>query len=184
MLTTHRGYSTLLAGLALTVTTLTWTAGSWIQERMVKKTSRARIAAVGSLLVVTGIALLPLALLEQVHGAWVAAAWGIGGLGMGLSYPMFSLELLATSASGREGEAAGAMKLNEMLMAAVGVGIAGGIVAAGESGDWAGASIALVFALMAGVGVLTALISLRLSSGQAEPANDGASAKALAEVTP
>ncbi len=173
MLTTHRGYSTLLAGLALTVTTLSWTGGSWIQERLVARTSRARIAFVGCLFVAAGIALVSLALFETVHGSWVAVAWGIGGLGMGLAYPMFSLELLSTSASGREGEAAGAMKLNEMLMAAVGVGICGGIVAAGETGGWTGGSLAIVFALMAGVALLTALISTRLSSGIGKPLASG-----------
>ena len=57
------------------------------------------------------------------------------------------------------------MKLNETLMAAVGVGVAGGIVAAGENGGWTGGALAAVFALMAGVAVVTALISTRLSSG-------------------
>ena len=170
MLTTYRGYSTLLAGVALTVTTLAWTGGSWIQERIVTRVSRAKIAAAGSLLVAAGIALVSLAILDTVHGAWVSVAWGVGGLGMGLAYPMFSLELLSTSESGREGEAAGAMKLNEMLMAAVGVGIAGGIVAAGENGGWTGGSLAVVFGLMACVAVATALISMRLSSGIVKPA--------------
>ncbi len=165
MLDTYRGYSTLLAGVALTVTTLAWTGGSWIQERIVHRISRAKIAATGSLLVAAGIALVSLAILDAVHGAWVAIAWGVGGLGMGLAYPMFSLELLSTSESGREGEAAGAMKLNETLMAAIGVGIAGGIVAAGENGGWTGGSLGLVFALMATVAVLTALVSTRLSHG-------------------
>ena len=165
MLTTSRGYSTLLAGAALTVTTLAWTSGSWIQERLVGRTSRAKIAVTGSMLVAAGVLLVSLAILDTIHGAWVAVAWGVGGLGMGLAYPMFSLELLSTSASGREGEAAGAMKLNETLMAAVGVGVAGGIVAAGENGGWTGGALAGVFALMAGVAVVTALISTRLSSG-------------------
>jgi MFS family permease len=174
MLTTYRGYTALMAGLALTVTTLSWTAGSWIQERLVHRTSRAHIAVAGSLLVALGILLVSLALLDAVHGAWVSVAWGIGGLGMGLAYPMFSLELLSTSAAGREGEAAGAMKMNEMLMAAVGVGIAGGIVAAGENGGWTGGSLLAVFIFMSAIGVLTALVSTRLSSGLVKPIDAGA----------
>lgn len=170
MLDTYRGYSTILAGIALTVTTLAWTGGSWIQERIVRRVSRAKIAAAGSVFVAVGIALVSLALFDAVHGAWVAFAWGIGGLGMGLAYPMFSLELLSTSESGREGEAAGAMKLNETLMAAVGVGIAGGIVAAGENGGWTGGALAAVFALMAGIALVTALVSSRLSHGIVHPA--------------
>ena len=36
LLTTHRGYSSFLAGLALTGSTLSWAAGSWLQERLVR----------------------------------------------------------------------------------------------------------------------------------------------------
>ncbi len=169
MLTSYRGYSALMAGLALTVTTLAWTAGSWIQERLVQRTSRATLAVTGSILVALGILLVSLALLDAVHGAWVSVAWGIGGLGMGVAYPMVSLELLASSESGREGETAGAMKLNETLMAAVGVSIAGAIVAAGENGGWTGGSLFAVFIVMAAVGLLTALVSTRMSSGIARP---------------
>jgi MFS family permease len=164
LLTTHRGYSAFVAGLALTSATLSWTAGSWIQERAVQRISRPRLAAIGVTFVTLGIALVPLALFEQVPGGWVAVAWAVGGLGMGIAYPMFSLELLASSPPGREGEASASMKLNETLSAAAGVGIAGGIVAAGDAGGWPGASLTLVFALAAAVGVLTALISLRLTA--------------------
>ncbi len=56
------------------------------------------------------------------------------------------------------------MKLHEMLSAAAGVGVAGGIVAAGDAGGWPGASLALVFALAAATGILAALAALRLSA--------------------
>lgn len=170
LLTTHRGYSSFVAGLALTGSTLSWTAGSWVQERAIRRFSRPRLAAVGALIVTTGVALVPLALLEHVPGAWVAIAWTVGGFGMGIAYPMFSLELLASSPPGREGEASASMKLHETLSAAAGVGIAGGIVAAGDAGGWAGGSLALVFAFASAVGVLTALIALRLTANA--PATD------------
>lgn len=164
LLTTHRGYSSFVAGLALTSAALTWAAGSWIQERAIRHISRPRLAAFGVAFVTLGIAMVPLALFHQVPGGWVAIAWAVGGLGMGIAYPMFSLELLASSPPGREGEASASMKLNETLSAAVGVGIAGAIVAAGDAGDWAGASLALVFALASFAGILTAFIALRLTS--------------------
>ncbi len=164
LLTTHRGYSAFVAGLALTGSTLSWTTGSWVQERALRRFSRPRLAAIGALVVAAGIAMVPFALADPVPGAWVAIAWTIGGFGMGIAYPMFSLELLASAPPGREGEASASMKLNETLSAAAGVGIAGGIVAAGDAGDWAGASLALVFALASAVGLLTALIALRLTA--------------------
>jgi hypothetical protein len=56
------------------------------------------------------------------------------------------------------------MKLHETLSAAAGVGVAGGIVAAGDAGGWPGASLAIVFALAAAVGVLALLVALRLTA--------------------
>ncbi len=164
LLTTHRGYSSFVAGLALTSAALTWAAGSWLQERAIRRISRPRLAALGVAFVTVGIAMVPLALLEQVPGAWVAVAWTVGGFGMGIAYPMFSLELLASSPPGREGEASASMKLHETLSAAAGVGVAGGIVAAGDAGGWPGASLAIVFALAAAVGVLALLVALRLTA--------------------
>lgn len=169
LLTTHRGYSSFVAGLALTSAALTWAAGSWIQERAIRHISRPRLAAAGVAFVTVGIAMVPLALFKQVPGVWVAVAWTVGGFGMGIAYPMFSLELLASSPPGREGEASASMKLNETLSAAAGVGIAGGIVAAGDAGDWAETSLALVFALAAAVGILAALVALRLTAHVAVP---------------
>lgn len=169
LLTTHRGYSSFVAGLALTGSTLSWTAGSWVQERLVRRFPRPWLAAAGALIVSVTVAMVPLALVEDVPGAWVALVWTIGGFGMGIAYPMFSLELLASSPPGREGEASASMKLHETLSAATGVGIAGGIVSAGDAGGWAGASLALVFLLAASVGILTAAVALRLTARAPEP---------------
>jgi MFS family permease len=171
LLTTHRGYSSFVAGLSLTSAALTWAAGSWIQERAIRHISRPRLAACGVVFVTVGIAMVPLALLEQVPGGWVAVAWAVGGFGMGIAYPMFSLELLASSPPGREGEASASMKLHETLSAATGVGIAGSIVAAGDAGGWPGASLALVFALAAATGILAALVALRLTAQAPTPAS-------------
>jgi len=171
LLTTHRGYSSFVAGLSLTSAALTWAAGSWIQERAIRHISRPSLAACGVVFVTAGIAMVPLALLEQVPGGWVAVAWAVGGFGMGIAYPMFSLELLASSPPGREGEASASMKLHETLSAATGVGIAGSIVAAGDAGGWPGASLALVFALAAATGILAALVALRLTAQAPTPAS-------------
>lgn len=164
LLTTHRGYSSFVAGLALTGSTLSWTTGSWVQERALRRFSRPRLAAMGALLVAAGIAMVPLVLADPVPGVWVAVAWTVGGFGMGIAYPMFSLELLASSPPGREGEASASMKLHETLSAAAGVGIAGSIVAAGDAGGWPAASLALVFASAAATGVLAATVALRLTA--------------------
>lgn len=184
LLTTHRGYSSFLAGLALTGSTLSWAAGSWLQERLVRQFPRPWLAAAGALIVSLAIAMVPLALVEDVPGAWVALAWTAGGFGMGVAYPMFSLELLASSPPGREGEASASMKLHETLSAAAGVGIAGGIVSAGDAGGWAATSLALVFLLAAAAGILTAAIALRLTARAPGPVDAPTASMAAASRPP
>jgi MFS family permease len=147
---------------------------------MVRRYPRPWLAAGGALVVTLGISLVPIALVDGVPGVWVALAWTIGGFGMGIAYPMFSLELLASSPPGREGEASASMKLHEMLSAAAGVGVAGGIVSAGDSGGWAGASLALVFFLAATVGIVTAIVALRLTARSPESSPIPAAAPAAA----
>ena len=42
LLTSYRGYSTFIAGLSLTSATISWTAGSWLQERLAEKLAGRR----------------------------------------------------------------------------------------------------------------------------------------------
>jgi len=163
LLTTHRGYSTFVAGLSLTSATLSWTAGSWMQERLADRTSRAARAAAGGFLLTVGLAATTAGLIETVPGPVVAVTWAVAGLGIGIAYPTFSLEMLAGTTAGREGETSSAMKLTETLSAAAGVGVAGGIVAAGEAGGWAGGALGAVFVLAGMAGLATMLIAMRLS---------------------
>lgn len=184
LLTTHRGYSTFVAGLALTSATISWTAGSWIQERLAHRTSRAGRATVGSALMTIGVGATTVALIDTVPGGVVALTWAIAGMGIGITYPTFSLEMLAGTSPGREGEISSAMKLTETLSAAAGVGVAGGIVAAGKAGGWDGAALAGVFMLAAAAGAMTMFIATRLSRevGHSTIAAGGTTASAVEAV--
>lgn len=55
-LTAVRGLSVVLAGLALTAATLTWTAGAWMQARLVRRHPPGLIAAAGLFVMLIGIA--------------------------------------------------------------------------------------------------------------------------------
>jgi MFS family permease len=164
LLTTYRGYSTFVAGAALTSATLSWTAGSWLQERFATRTSRAARASIGGVLVAIGLCATMLALSDAVPGAVVALTWAIAGLGIGIAYPTFSLEMMAGTPAGREGETSSALKLSETLSGAAGIGVAGGLVAAGNAGGWEGPALAGVFLLAGGAAVMTVLLSRRIST--------------------
>ena len=163
LLITYRDYPTYVAGLALTTATMTWTAGSWIQERLAPRTSRAARAAVGAAFVTVGLGSTTLLLSDTIPGAFIAVTWAVAGFGIGIAYPTFSLEMLAGTQAGREGETSSAMKLTETLSGAAGIGVAGGIVAAGEAGGWEAAALAAVFGLASLAGLMTMLAASRIS---------------------
>lgn len=158
MLTHVRGTSTLFAGLSLTASALSWTTGAWIQERLVGRVDRARIVRTGFVLLFLGIAGTSLLLFDAVPVQFAAVAWAVAGLGIGMTYPCFSLTVLGGAEAGAVGAAAAALKLNEVLGAALGIGVGGAIIAAAPHAERG--AIATTFAIMAA----TALIGVALAS--------------------
>jgi MFS family permease len=162
-LTSVRGQSTVVAGLGLTTAAISWTAGAWIQARTTDRWERPAMVRAGFVMVAAGIALVALSLWTAVPVATVPVAWGIAGLGMGLAYASFSLITLAGAPEGEEGRASSSLKLNEVLGSAVGAGVGGALIAAGDAGGWETGALAAVFGAMALVALLGAgFVSFRL----------------------
>lgn len=158
-ITSLRGGSAVIAGLALTSATLTWTSGAWIVERIGGRVPRERTAAIGLAIVCAGIlGITPIA--WDAVPAWVAAVpWGVAGLGIGMAYSSLSLTVLGHARPGEEGQVSSSTKLVEVLGAALGAGIGGAVVALGDAAGHPGAGIALAFGIMAcaaAAGVLAA----------------------------
>ena len=128
--TTIRGESVVLSGLALTAGTLAWTTGAWIQERTVFRVGAARLVRDGFLVLALGIAGMVL-VLTGGPPAWLCIpAWGIAGLGIGMAYSSISLTVLRHAPAGSEGAAASSMQLADILGNALGTGIGAVAVAA------------------------------------------------------
>ena len=124
-----------VAGVALTGTTLFWTAAAWVQQRWVLTAGPRRVVMTGFGFVALGIvgmlgALGPLPLVPSV------AAWSIGGFGIGLAYAPLSVTVLGLAEPGREGSAASSMQLTDVLGTALGTGLGGAFVALGEGRGW------------------------------------------------
>ena len=161
---THaRHQSIVLGGIALTAATLTWTGGSWIQERQVYRRGPQTMVRAGLVVIACGIGLMILVAQATVPAAIAVLAWAVAGLGMGMSYASISLVVLAEAAPGAEGTASAAMQLCETLGVALGTGIVGAIVAAGASFSWSdGTALSVAFALCAAVAIITAIAASRL----------------------
>ena len=141
-----RGGSTFLAGAALSVGCLTWTAGSWTQAHLIDRLGPRRLDQIGFTAIAASVVLMVAVALTLP--VWLAvAAWSVGCFGMGLAYSPLSSTVLAAARKGEEGVASAALQLSDTLGIAVGTGIGGSIVAFGDRQGWAvSSSTAVVFA--------------------------------------
>jgi len=128
-LTSVRHTSTTFAGLTLTVATVTWTAGSWVQARLASVRGARTLVAGGLMFVVAGIVAMA-SLLSRSVPLWVAPlAWGVAGFGIGTAYSPTSLIVLGLANPARVGEASAGLQLSDLLGTALGTGVAGAAVA-------------------------------------------------------
>jgi MFS family permease len=163
MLTSVRDQSTTFAGLALTAATLSWTTGSWVQARVAHRRSVRLLSCTGLALVAAGIAMIAAVLFDEVPVVVAAVGWGFAGLGMGLAYSMPSVVVLSEASADAVGVASAGLQLADVLGVALGTGLGGAIVAAGETVPWSRrTSIAAIDVLMVSVALLGALVATRL----------------------
>ncbi len=148
-MTSVKGVSTIFAGVVLTAASLTWTAGSWVQERRVNRDGPRPLVRYGFVAVGVGIVLMAVTLMAGVPPVLGIVAWGIAGFGIGLSYAPISLTTLALAEPGREGSATASMQLSDVLGTALGTGIGGVVIATGDRHDWALRPMLMVIYAMA-----------------------------------
>lgn len=155
--------------LAISAATITWTAGSWLQARLVPRGWRRGLVGIGTLLIAAGILVTTLVLLPDTPLYLAAVGWAIGGLGMGLAYTTLSLLTLESAEPGREGSASAALQLTFTLGTAFGTGVGGAAVALADGGVISlAAAIGLAFAMTLVVVLLASAGSLRLPRGGPE----------------
>jgi MFS family permease len=161
---TVRHAPTTLAALALTASTLTWTAGSWVQARYIARWGPRRLVRPGECLIVLGLGAMCLMLLPSVPPALAVGAWALAGAGIGTAYSPLSVTTLDLAAAGEEGRATSALQLCDVLGQAIGTGVAGAIVAAtARLGHRPGVALAFSFAIA--VALIAIIVGARLPGG-------------------
>lgn len=158
------GESSAAGGLALTGATLTWTAGAWVQARLVRTHSRRALVAVGCAVIALGIGAVAASTVMAAPIAVVWAAWSITGLGMGLTHATVSLIVLEEAPKGGEGHASAAMQLANVIGAALGAGVLGAMVATAADTTQ---GLLLGFAATGAAAVLATAASWRLPASPA-----------------
>jgi MFS family permease len=162
-LTSLRGAGLVLAGLPLTAAALTWTAGSWVQERAVLRVGPRAFVRTGCLIIACGVGGMIVVAQFAVPIGFAFVAWAVAGFGMGISYSPVSLVVLAEAPVGGEGTASASLQLCDVLGIALGTGVSGAIVAAGAALGWAGsATLTIAFAGCIVVAIIAAAGAVRL----------------------
>jgi MFS family permease len=181
LLQTWRGTPATLTGIVFTVTTLSWTAASWLQARRIDRYGPRRFVALGFALIALGALVTIPAVLPGVPPEVTILTWILPGLGMGFMYSAVTLVVLRGVGPAEQGSASSALQLSDILGTALGTGIAGAITAAGTraGADGLGIALAAVFALslLAALGGLVG--SRRLGNVGAGSAVLGAEAAAV-----
>lgn len=162
-LTSERGTSVTAAGIALTTSTLAWTAGSWFQARRIAVWGARRLVTLGFLFVAAGIAGIALVLDDAVPLAVAYVAWTVAGLGMGVGYSPISVTVLRAAPPGREGTTSAALQLSDVLGIALGTGVGGAAVAAGDAAGWdVSVGLSIAFAVTGTVALAGVALTRRL----------------------
>jgi MFS family permease len=166
-ITTVRHHSPALAGLAVTGSTLAWTAGAWLQSRLNGRWEARRLVGTGLAIVVIGLAAMATVLLPATPVYVAIAAWTVAGFGIGLAYAPLSLLMLREAPAGHEGWASASLSLADVLGTALGIGAGGAAVTAATAHGWPlAAGVGVAFAI-AGIGAAAlGLASRRLPSSR------------------
>jgi len=165
MLVEQRAVPLLQAGVVLTVGSIGWTVGSWLQARPWLRLRRDRLITLGCLSVATGGALVGLiALFPALPYVLVAVAWIFSGLGMGLATSSTSLAVMSLSGAAEQGRNASSLNVADALGSGIFVGIAGSIFAALRASGNLALTFGVVQLSMAAVGLLAVLTSRRIGT--------------------
>ena len=129
LLVTEVGHHSLAeAGIAISVVNVTWTVGTWYQERVDGRVPRVVQARLGALLLAAGLVVAASPMLGvPILIAYVA--WAFGGAGMGLIYNTLYLTAVSGVAEGGETTAVAALQVTNRLGIALGTGLAGAAIA-------------------------------------------------------
>ena len=180
-----RDRSILFASVAVTLTTLVWTVGSWLADRFVDRLGPAQLVRIGLVVLLVGIGLELLLLSPSVPLAVGLAGTAVAGLGIGLAFSPLAVILLSQVSSEQVGTASSALSLFENLGFAAGPAITSLALEAGEGRGWSDArALAAGWLAAGGVTLLALAASSRLGRGRwRDRAGPAASPRLAAPVT-
>lgn len=165
------GLSSVMAGGVIAAAALSWTGGTWLQDKLddTRSDKRQKRALFGGALLVVGIACQVTALYVSFYPLLISLlGWMTAGLGVGLTHTATLVLIQHYTPQGEEGKTSSAMYVFEQLAFAVAAGIAGALLSLDpgwHTGNREGLVFVYVLSLcLAGLG---ATASWRLLPGDA-----------------
>lgn len=163
MLIGERGLSLRLAGIVLSIGSLGWSAGSWLQGRDVANDHRDRLVALGGGALATGLVLLAATAWFGWPAFVCAVALVLGGLGMGCATASMSVLTLSLTAAEEHGAASSSLQLADVLGSVLGIAAATAVFAALHTEAGADEPVyALIWVGLAGVAALVVPAGMRI----------------------
>ncbi len=133
MLTSIHGFSSSVTGVAIATGAISWTLGSWSQERLdVRFEGRGRglRILVGTSILAVGLAVQIVALFSAWHPLVVTVfGWMLSGLGIGLAHATSSVLAFSLISPGEEGMVSSSLQLADTFTAALSTGAGGALFA-------------------------------------------------------
>ena len=174
------GWEPKEAGFILTVSSITWALGSWIQGRISSPERRRHIAYAATVCQLLGILIVIPASFSEFSPWFVVAGWALAGLGIGLVYSAISVHALAMTPPPKQGTTSSAIQLADTLGFSFCVAIVGLVYAIiMPNQEWA---FATSVGTMASLSAMAVVIVHRIvpHPGSREEAQLEASARAIA----
>ncbi|MCU1482073.1 MAG: major facilitator transporter [Subtercola sp.] len=173
--TSQYGLTPALAGLALSVSGLSWAGASWVQGRYSARISDVASFRVGIVLVLAAVASALGCSVLGLPPAVAITGWVFAGAGMGAMYPRLSVATLRLSTPANQGFNSSALAISDSTGAALALAITAAVFATLGGGSAAGAGSGsgapvdvLAFTGCFIVSVVLGLLSL-VVAGRAEP---------------
>jgi MFS family permease len=158
-----RGYTAVEVGWALTVGSIGWTAGSWLQSQRWVRLSRDAFLTIGTLLSAVALAgLTAFAWFPQIPLIVGLLLWVVGGTGMGLAMPSSAVAVMSLSSRFEQGRNQSSMQVAESVGNSVVTAVAGGIYTALLLADPEKLAYAAALGAATLVGVAAVLVSRRV----------------------
>ncbi|HTY71859.1 MAG TPA: MFS transporter [Actinomycetes bacterium] len=161
LLVTQRGLTPTVAGVTLTVGSLGWSTGAWIQGRPTMLLPREALVRSGAILLVAGILAVATTLRGGVPVLVASVGWVLAGLGMGLGMASVSVASLRLAAPGDRGFVSAGMQLCDTLAATLTIALGSAIYAVGRD-SYPTTTFALILCSMAVLAAVTALVAGRM----------------------